>query len=87
MTELNDSIQVEVLFADGKARPVWFVWRGRKIHILETTFVWKHAEGTTIFTHFSVTDGTDTYELAVDSKNFTWKLVRVEAAWSESSFI
>lgn len=86
VTELNEPIQVEVLFAEGKARPVWFIWRGRKVRIKETTFTWKHAEGTTLFVHFSVTDGIDTYELVVDSKHFSWKLAKVETAWKESSF-
>lgn len=86
-TELNEPIQVEVLFSDGKAKPVWFVWHKRKIRIQETTFTWKHTEGSTVFTHFSVTDGADTYELVVDSKHFLWKLAKVETAWKESSFI
>lgn len=85
-TELNEPIQVEVLFAEGKTQPVWFAWRGRNIQVKETTFTWKHMEGSTIYTHFSVTDGTDTYELVVDSKHFSWKLAKVEAAWRESSF-
>jgi len=86
-TEIHEPIQVSVLFSNGKAKPNWFIWRSMKIHVQETTFTWKHIDGNTIFTHFSVTDGTDTYELQVDSKHFAWKLIKIETAWKESSFI
>ena len=84
VTELDEPIQVEVFFAGGKVKPLWFLWRGRKIAVKETTFIWKHTEGASTFAHFSVTDGVDTYELVLDSKCFSWKLHKVETAWKGS---
>jgi len=86
VTELNEPVEVEVLFSDGKVRPLWFRWRGRKIEVRETTFVWRHTEGISTFAHFAVTDGVDTYELILDSRRFAWTLSKVETVWKKSSF-
>ena len=85
VTELDEPIQVEVFFADGKTKPLWFLWRGRKIAVKETTFMWKHTEGVSTFAHFAVTDGFDTYELVLNSKLFSWRLRKVEVEWRGSS--
>ena len=79
LTEINESIEVGVVFQRGGVRPVWFIYRGKKYRVEQVTYRWKEKVGETLVYYFSVFDGVDTFELRYDSKLLTWRLGRISA--------
>ena len=77
LTEINESIEVGVIFSKGGPRPVWFLWQGRKYSVQRLAYHWKEKVGEDTLHYFSVFDGMNTFELRYDSKLLRWKLGRV----------
>jgi hypothetical protein len=71
-------IRVALIIEGGKIRPVWFEEvdnRARdRIQIKQITYVWSHMEGTAKIINFAVWDGTNSYSLSLNTKDFTWSL-------------
>lgn len=78
LTEINEPIEVGVVFRRGVVQPVWFIWKGRKYPVAQITYRWKEKQGETTIHYFSVFDGANTFELRYDAKFLTWKLGRVD---------
>lgn len=78
MVELDEPIQVEVLFGAGQVRPVWFRWRGRRIEVKAVTLRWDSRQGAEFLTHFAVSDGLNLYELTFHPRRFAWYLTKVK---------
>ena len=78
MVELNDPIQAGVLFAGSQVRPVWFRWRGRTVRVQKVTFRWCSMQGRERLSHFSVTDGTNLFELTFHAQGLTWRLTKAD---------
>ena len=76
--EIYERIKVGVVFNRGEIRPVWFGWKGRQIHIKETTFTWKTWEGSAMIIHFSVMDGENLYEICFNAATMAWEITNVE---------
>ena len=72
--EVNEPINVGVIFSRGVIKPVWFVWDGRQIRIREITFTWKTRAGSACIFHFSVTDGRGLYEICYNAESMRWML-------------
>lgn len=75
---VNEPVSVEVrLRRDGTARPLAFVWRGRRFQIeswgRESTDM---REGGTVRCHLVQTSDLETWELRQDSETSQWTLVR-----------
>ena len=77
LTEIDEPIEVGVVFRKNAVRPVWFFWKGRKYSLTELTYCWKEKVGDTMIHYFSVFDGANTFELCYDSKLLSWKLGKV----------
>ncbi len=75
---LNASVIVGAVFKNGNVFPRWFRYRGRKIDVQEVTYAWKETEGQSLFLHFSVTDGSNVYDLAFQPESLSWNLEAVE---------
>jgi hypothetical protein len=71
---MEEKIKVGVLFKEGKIIPVWFVYRYRKYSISKINYQWCTNRGEAKIYHFSVSDGTNLYEICFNSKNMEWKL-------------
>ncbi|HOW28887.1 MAG TPA: hypothetical protein PK876_10365 [Elusimicrobiota bacterium] len=76
--EIREAIDVGVSFRKGAApAPRWFVRRGRKVEIKGVENSWRGRRGDSPLLFFSVTDGTDVYEICLDQKRLLWTLEKV----------
>ena len=73
-SNINESIRVAAVFGRGDVRPVWFDWKGRQVRVRETAFTWSTKEGSAEIMHFSVTDGTNLYEISFNRQTMRWSL-------------
>jgi len=71
------SIRVALIIEQGKIRPVWFEEidkPGRdRVFVKQICSVWSHQEGAVKFINFAVWDGTNTYCLSLNTRDFTWE--------------
>ncbi|MFH2033593.1 MAG: hypothetical protein ABIJ26_02670 [Candidatus Margulisiibacteriota bacterium] len=75
---INAKIKVAVIFENGQTKPRWFVWEGRKYDVQNVCYVWRDKKGDEDLHLFSVTDGTNTYELVFNAAGMTWHLNNVQ---------
>jgi hypothetical protein len=75
-------IRVALIIEGGKIRPVWFQEVDNpardRIQIKQITSVWSHMEGAAKIINFAVWDGTNSYGLSLNTKDFTWSMGIVE---------
>ena len=70
----EDILQVGVIFKAGKAYPRWFIWKGRKYPVTELTFHWTDKRGGESLHFYSVSDGTNLYQIYFHPKKLHWRL-------------
>lgn len=74
MLEVNESIDVWVLFKKNLITPHSFFWHGRQIKIEKINLIHTSKNGATVFYHFSVSSGGNFYRLRLDSGKMNWTL-------------
>ncbi len=74
---IDDTIEVGAVFKNDKIIPRWFLWEKRKYSVLEVNYIWNDRCGTEKIFCFSVTDGTNTYEISFNAERTTWKLNKI----------
>jgi len=74
---IKEIIKVGVVFRGDKICPAWFIWEGRKYMIKEVNYVWEDRRGRERLRCFSVTDGTNNYELSFNAERMIWVLNKV----------
>lgn len=79
--ELNEKITVGAVFAPGRIRPAWFIWRGRKYKVDEVAYDWESKEGLARLNHFSVVSGANVYAIAYNPAGQSWEIRGVEQDW------
>jgi len=79
--DINESISVGAVFSEGKVRPAWFIWRGRKYAVTEVTYTWESSEGMARLRHFSAVSGANVYALAYNTDDCAWEIRGVEQDW------
>jgi len=72
----EEKIDVGVIFREGKMHPRSFVWRRQRYTIKEVTYHWTEARGDEMLYFFSVTDGTNLYQIYLNNKYMHWRLKR-----------
>lgn len=80
LTDIGDGVEVTAVFDERGLRPASFVWRGRDYHVQEVTGHWRAARGQNTLLFFAVTDGTDVFELCLDTATMRWELVKADVA-------
>lgn len=78
MLEIQESIDVWVLFSKNHIQPSVFFWHGRQIKINKINLVHTSKNGGTTFHHFSVSSGGNFYRLTLDQGKLSWILEAVE---------
>lgn len=78
MLEIQEPIDVWVLFQKNKIQPSVFFWKGRQIKIEKINLVHTSKNGSSLFYHFSISSGGNFYRLTFDTKNLKWFLEGVE---------
>ncbi len=61
-------------FPHDKLRPTVFIWRNREYQVKEVTYVWREIQGQAEVYHYTVTDGTNVFELAYNAKLLDWTI-------------
>lgn len=78
MVEIQEAINVWVLFEKNLIKPHLFFWRNRQIKIDKINLVHTSKNGQNLFYHFSVSSGGNFYKLKFDVKKMKWFLEAVE---------
>jgi len=77
LKEINQIVKVGAVFKGSAITPKWFTWEERKYQIKEVNYNWRDRQGSEDIHCFSVTDGTNNYELAFNAKRLTWTLNKI----------
>ena len=76
--EIGDPIDVVAAFTGGKILPILFSWKNRRYENLKVANSWNTSIGDAKQVHISVTnDSPNLYELCLNTRNFTWSLIKV----------
>jgi hypothetical protein len=73
--EINESIQVITSFADGKIKPLKFLWQGREFLVSKVNLTYHHFEGRVKIYYFAVSDSANYFKLRFNSDNLNWTLL------------
>lgn len=76
---INERVAVYAIFrnTNPSVHPYAIKWRGRQRLITQIGYVYKYTEGKTLIHVVAVTDGTNFYELILDSHKLTWTIGRI----------
>jgi len=73
--KLHDPVVVGAIFGNGtRVSPAWFLFGGRKIKVSGINHVWEERQGLATLHHFSVTDGSDTFHLVMNTETLSWNI-------------
>jgi len=76
--ELNDPVDVLVLFEDGALKPQRFRWKGHVHRVAQITGRWKTDKGARQVRHFALMDEeANFFQLAYDEHSSVWRVTRV----------
>ena len=78
MLELQEPVDVWVLFSKNKIQPHTFFWHGRQIKVDKINLVHTSKIGSSVFYHFSLSSGGNFYRLKFDTQKLKWFLEMVE---------
>lgn len=78
MLEIQEPVNVWVLFEGNSIKPHTFFWRGRQIKVEKINLVHTSKEGSNTFYHFSISSGGNFYRLRLDVGKLKWSLGEVE---------
>lgn len=78
MLEIQEAVNVWVLFKGNMVKPFSFFWRSRQIKIDKVNLVHTSKAGASVFYHFSVSDGSNFYRLKFDLGKLKWFLEYVD---------
>lgn len=74
---VDECIRVGAAFDNRKVVPMWFLWRNRYYKVKSVNHTWRTNQGAAGLCHYSVTDGTNTYELRFNTNTLEWTLGKV----------
>ena len=76
--EVDEPIDVLMIFRHGSMRPVKFKWAGKTYNITRVTYEWVSKEGSYPVYHFAViADGDDVFEIFLNTFTMSWTLAKV----------
>ena len=77
-TDLDEQIDVVVLYEKGTLKPLRFLWQGRSFKIARVTGTWKAPQGDKWMRHFSVVDQSDNvFFLTYEERSMRWAISKV----------
>lgn len=74
---LNAIIECLAWFRNGKIYPRLFIWNNNKYKIKKITYNWQEHSGQATISYFSVSTGTEIYQLSFNNRTFGWRLDKV----------
>lgn len=77
LSDVNEIVEVMTIFKKNLVWPKALKWNGRVYNINKVNMRHQTMEGQTLIHYFSVSDSTNFFKLAFNTKNLTWKLEQV----------
>ena len=77
LKELNQTIKVGAVFKGDQIVPKWFMWEGTKYIIKDVNYNWLDKVGREKLHCFSVTDGTNNFEISFHAEKTLWRLDKI----------
>ncbi|MCX5710516.1 MAG: hypothetical protein NT060_00865 [Candidatus Omnitrophica bacterium] len=74
---LNQRIDCLVLFKSGKIYPQRFTCHNKEYEIKTINYNWQERRGQEVINFFSVSTGTDAYQISFNNTSFGWRLDKV----------
>lgn len=75
MSNINEQVQVVMLFRSGEVRPAAFLWNGHRYEVTNVNLIHKTRLGDVLRWHFAVeTKDGGTARLAFDTLSLNWQL-------------
>lgn len=74
---LDQRIDCLALFKSGKIYPQKFTWRNLDYEIKTINYNWQERRGQEVINYFSVSTGTDAYQISFNNTSFGWRLDKV----------
>jgi len=75
---VSSMVRVGLVIGAGKLKPVWFEQIDKpsreRIFIKEICYMWIHQEGAAKIINFKVCDGSNSYGLSLNTRDFTWSM-------------
>jgi hypothetical protein len=76
--EMDEPIEVVVLFQNNRMKPSRFRWNGRVYHVSEVTGDWKTDVGAYRVRHFAVVDDSSNFfQLSYDERKTCWVISKI----------
>jgi hypothetical protein len=79
---VSSMVRVGLVIGQGKLKPVWFEridhLSSDRIFIKEIYYSWIHQEGAAKIINFKVYDGSNSYGLSLNTRDFTWSMTIAE---------
>ncbi|MDD5668488.1 MAG: hypothetical protein PHE58_00445 [Candidatus Omnitrophica bacterium] len=72
--EKSYPVEVFVRFSKGSLIPVCFSLNENKYTVKSINYSWSERRGRSMIYFFSVSDGSDTYQLCFNSETFAWRM-------------
>lgn len=77
-TKRHQAIEVVAQFAPGKIKPLHFTLRNQRYDIRRINFFWQDYQGYERLYCFSVTDGTNNFQIYFSNHTLSWRLANIE---------
>ena len=78
MLEIQEHIDVWVLFTKSGLQPISFFWHGRQIKVEKINLIHSAKSGANTFYYFSVSCEDNFYRLKFDTNKLSWTLEAIE---------
>lgn len=74
---IDEKIDVLVYFKSGKIIPRVFSWKDKTYKIRKITYNWQERQGLETINFFSISTGTDLYQISFNNKTYGWRIIKI----------
>jgi hypothetical protein len=75
--DVDETVEVVVVFKKDRALPVLLKWNGREYKIKSIDFVHQVHEGATLIHRYAVSDSSNSFKLSFNTASLRWNLEQV----------
>jgi len=74
---LNEQIEVLAWFKNARIYPRNFIWKNKLYKIRKITYNWQERRGQEVLNNFSVSTGSDLYQISFNNTTYSWHLDKI----------
>lgn len=75
--EIDEIIEVLVLFKNSQIFPKQFLWKNKAYQITNINYHWQERTGKEVINYFSVQSGQDSYQISFNNSSYGWRLDKI----------